>query len=242
VGVQTAAVFPGETAHGLQSLIETVFAEVFCQQESADGRYGRLLCDLPIEAEIEEIESAHSINVVQVDTIPVKLPIPGPNFSEIINKVRGMQSGKTLRREMSMLGPEPTFRSVSRACRDVAADLASGIKSANVREVNIQTVAIESIRDVVVGAIVGSALTPFFHVSQDFVGNLPEITLGGLAGSLITAVGTRSFKSVKAEVNRQNIEDSLQNSVKFSCVRHPAIEANHAATEGADIGADRRQL
>ena len=231
VAVQAAATFRGEPARGFQSLIETVFAEVFCKQEYAEGRYGRHLCDLPIETDVEEIEGASSLNVVRVETVDVRLPVPSANFSEIINRVREKGSGKNLRKAMAVVGAEPTFGRVENAWRQVADDLASTIGLAASKEVRLQTVAVETLRDVSVGVLVGSALSPFFfHSAQDIVSALPETTLTGFVGSLVTSIGVRSAKEIGAELRSQETREILRDSVRFSCVPHPTVLADRTAS------------
>src|SRR4051812_38433522 len=52
LAVQVAATYPSNVAKALQSLTETIFARPYCQEENAEGRYGRLLRDLPLVSEI----------------------------------------------------------------------------------------------------------------------------------------------------------------------------------------------
>ena len=226
LAVQVASTYPPDTANALQALIEMVFARPFCQEEGAEGRYGQLLRDLPLASGVEETEDARGIHVVRVETTALRLPEPGPNFSKIINTVREKESGKNLRRAMIDLGPEPTFASATKAWRDVAADLASEISSAKMREIKLQTVAVETGRGVACGVLAGGALGALIHGTDDLALPLMEATLAGFAGPLIDVVGTHFCKSALADSARQRITGPLENAVKFSCVRHPTIKAD----------------
>lgn len=227
LAVQVASTYPPDTAKALQTLIEMVFARPFCQEEGAEGRYGRRLRDLPSASQVDEAGDDRSINVVGVETITLGLPALGPNFSKIINTVREKQSGKNLRRAMSELGPEPTFASATNAWKDVAADLASGISSARMTEIKLQTVAVETGRGVICGVLAGGALAALLHQGADDIAfPLMEATLGGFAGPLVDAVGTHLYKSVQVDLARQESTGPLENAVRFSCVRHPTIKVD----------------
>ncbi len=224
LAVQLAATYHQKTARDLRDLMMTVFARPYCEQEGADGWYGRQVQALPLESEIEEAEAADRLHVVRVETIPLTLPKPEAHFADLINRVRSMPSGRALRREMGRLGPELTFASARKAWNDVAADLAGMLSSPRAVKLHVHAVAVETPKQVAYGVLVGTALAYAFHGPS---GPLPfaEAALGGISAPLLDRLVGSATRSYRRDRQRLALTESLRGAVRFSCVRHPTISS-----------------
>ena len=222
LAVQVAATYRKEEAEELQGLIETVFARPFCQDEGAEGRYGRLLRDLPFPLEVEEEETGIA-DVVKVEVLvkaPLRLPWPGPNFAEIIEKVRESASGKNLRGAMNQLGYDLTFATAKNAWEAVTADIASMASSPKMKEIELRMLAVTAGKGLFYGVMADLMLrTP--HSLDDVSSHLP----GPLLGTLFSVGGDLYPKLRQADLERQQISQPLEKAVEFTCVPHPTIKA-----------------
>jgi hypothetical protein len=104
------------------------------------GDAGRLLQDLPALLEVEKGETG-KVDVVKVETevkVPLTLPWPGPNFSNIIQTVRGEDSGIKLRTAMNQIGGDLTFEKANSAWQVVADDIASMAGRSKMKKIDLR--------------------------------------------------------------------------------------------------------
>ena len=222
LAVQVAATYGGKKAKELQDLIETVFARPFCQDEGAEGRYGRLLRDLPIPLEVEDEETGND-KVVKVETtirVPVRLPRPGPRFAKIIEEVRNSSSGKNLKTAMNQLGEDLIFVNATHAWQAVASDIASKASSTRVKEIELRMLVVTVGKESFWGAMADFMLHP-----PDRVMDVPSAFVGPLLGRLFSVGGDLYARRLQANLERERIAQQLEKSVEFTCVRHPTIKA-----------------
>lgn len=221
LAVQVAATYEKDQAKDLQNLVETVFARPFCLDEGADGRYGRMLRDLPVpledEGENSEISDLRKIEVLF--NIPLTLPLPGPNFGEVIETVRGSQSGRGLRSAMSQIGDDFTFSRVTNAWKAVAQEIAPMVGRKG-KQISVRMVVIPLIKETVWGTL------------TDFIARPPTSKRDALhraGGPFLrgaSEVGGEVLSKLRqADLERQRISRQLENAVEFSCVRHPTIKS-----------------
>ncbi len=219
VAVQIAGLY-GEHAPGFQSLIETVFASVFCEHEEAEGRYGNLLDHLPSLEEIEITERGESYGIVAIETIPLTLPIPGPKFSEVVNRVRSMPSCKALRTEMRRLELDPTFSRVEAAWRNVASDLADCIADNGRQSTPLQKVVIDTGKDTIAGIVSGGIISLPIHGVVSTMAGTPETVLSNAIGGAFFGTFLKWYlRSKQTEDLRLQYGLQLQNALKFTCVK-----------------------
>jgi hypothetical protein len=100
------------------------------------------------------------------------------------------------------------------------------ISSVELREFNLQTIAVDKGMGVVCGVLADNAVAGLLHSTGSLASQVTAATLGGFAGPMVDLVSSHFFKSVKADLMRQRITGPLENAVKFSCIRHPAIKVN----------------
>jgi hypothetical protein len=233
LAVQVAATYSEKEAKELQSLIETVFARPFCQDEGAEGRYGRLLRDLPLPLEVEDGETGIT-DLVKVEVkvnVPLRLPWPGPNFADIIGKVRENPSGINLRSAMNQLGSEANFGTVRNAWQAVAEDIASIASSTKVKEIDLRMLVVEAEKGFLWGAMADFALQPPRSL-DDVSSRLPV----PLLGALFSVGGELYPKLRQADLERQRISEPLEKAVEFTCVRHPAVKSDQESDrEGVPV-------
>ena len=143
LGYQVAALYPRHQASAIRKLLQTVFADVFCRNESATGRYSRALCELlNLRDDAGLAEAVRSGPVVRVETqirIPLRLPTPQSGFAKIVREVRGTEAGKRLRASMRNLGRSPDFVEQEHNWRAVADELAA--RTARFSRVNVLSIA-----------------------------------------------------------------------------------------------------
>lgn len=216
LAVQVAATYPKRVATELQSFVETVFARPFCDDEGADGRYGRLLQSLPTEPELEG--AGELIRLVHAEPMTLHLPAPRPGFGSVINRIREMPSGRRLKREMEQLGRDPKFVAVTAAWKDVAADMAALMHSSAAKEVELKAVVVELGKSIVTGVIFGDVIATAVHGlghSLPFV----EATAIGLTLPLYERMQNKGFSRLATEWKRQKTEERLADAIQFSCVQ-----------------------
>ncbi len=215
LAVQVASTYPNDAATALQSLVETVFARPFCQEENADGRYGRLLRSLPTDIELEN--AGESISLVHIEPSVLRLPTLRPGYSKIINAVREGKSGRNLRMAMGLFGADPIFSSVTKAWNDVADDLASLMNSSETRTIELHTVALRYGKSMLVGVAVGDLVARAFHGPHMAFPGL-EATIGGLAVPLFEAALDHLWNTTKIGLRRQRDAEAFKSAVAFSCI------------------------
>lgn len=221
VAVQVAATYKDQASE-LQDLIETVFATPFCQDEGADGRYGRRLRDLPIQ----EDRGGKTAPVVSVETrvsVPLTLPWPGAGFSKIIAGVRERESGKRLRRAMSSLAGDSAFETARAAWLAVAEDIASMATSAKMKKIDLGLLMLRVGEGTLWGALTDFTLHPPTHPQE----LLALLARGALHG--FYSLGGELYSNLRADVQRQRFRESLEASVDWACVRHPAVRPRPAS-------------
>lgn len=220
VAMQLAASFESASAANFRELIETVFGKPYCQEESAEGRYGRRLRALPTEVEIDDEGKLPDVRIVHVETIALRLPKPTADLPDIVQSIRHSQSGQKLRATMQHLGAEPTFGSVTGAWREVAESLASQVASAEMGPVTIRALAGETSRGAVIG-VLGSLVAPPIvgHGSPSIL----EAGLGTLIGSTLDVTGNIFGRRLRYELRRRQHAEVLGSAVQFSCVQHPVV-------------------
>ncbi len=216
VAMQLAASFEPKSASAFQELIETVFAEPYCQEERSEGRYGRKLQALPLAVELDQDGRLPDVRVVHVEPISVGLPTPDADLPQIIHSIREKPSGRRLRDTMQTMGSEPNFVAATRAWKDVAADLASSMSAAQTRKVTIHTLVGESVRGAVFGFLGELAWAP----ELDHGLHLP---LGAVTGATLDVSGNLLGRSLRFELKRSELVESLDSALQFSCVKHPLV-------------------
>ncbi len=224
LAVQVAATYAEKEATELQDLIETVFARPFCQDEGAEGRYGRLLRDLPFAMEADEQRDVGVVDVVKVEVevkIPLRLPVPGPNFAEIIEKIREKDSVKDLRRAMNQLGRDATFTNATNAWHAVSADIASLVSPTEMRETELQMLLVKAGKGLFWGVLADFAWGPPHDVKELFSRLVPPFV-----GALFSVGGDMCPKLIRADLEQQRITRQLEQAVEFSCVPHPTIKTD----------------
>jgi hypothetical protein len=218
LAVQVAATYESEAAQ-LQSLIESVFARPFCEEEGAEGRYSNVLRDLPYASDGEEDREANDIQTLKVEVavkIPLSLPSPGPNFANTMNDLRSRDSAKHLRAAMRNLGQEATFTTVENAWKWVSQDMASLIASRNRKKVNLWMLAVRAGRSAICGAVMDFLLRPT-------VDDVAVRLLGPATGALVDVGGGMFAKLARADLERQRITPQIEQAVRVRCVPHPTI-------------------
>lgn len=225
LAVQVAATYGNKEAKQLQGLIETVFARPFCQDEGAEGRYGYALRDLPLpmEGEQEGATRVVKVKVELVDRIFLSLPAPGPNFADIIQKLREKDSAKQLRNAMSQLGDDATFTAGKNAWQAVSADMASLVGSSNTKKIELSLVLVSAGRGAFCGAMADFLIHPPSS-SQELVSRLPA----PFVGALFDVGGGVCVKLAQADLERQRITSQLEQAVEFSCVPHPTVKSDNS--------------
>lgn len=224
LAVQVAAIYGEREAKELQDLIETVFARPFCEEEDAEGRYGSLLRELPFLLKDEGRENAgpvDAVKVIEAVKIPVGLPSPGPNFANIIGKLRQLDSMKQLRKAMNQLGRDTKFANATDAWNAVAADLAGLVSKNNLKEINMWVVLVEAGKAAFCGAMADFLIRPPSDV-HDLAFRLPE----RLGKALFEVGGGLGIKLGQVDLERQRLTELLEQAVEFSCVPHPTIKAD----------------
>lgn len=221
LAVQVAATYEEKQAKDLQHLIETVFARPFCEDEGADGRYGRLLRDLPFPVEDEgESNAVPDLRKIEVSVkVPLALPLPGSDFGEVIQKVRESKSGRNLREAMSQIGDgDPTFSKATDAWRAVAQEIAPLVGRSG-KQISIKMVVVPLVKETIWGALTEFVASPPTD-KKDAAHRLVGPFLRG-----VSEVGGELLKNLRrADLEGQRISRQLEDAVDFNCVRHPTIK------------------
>jgi hypothetical protein len=217
LAVQVAATY--QAAKPLQDLIESVFARPFCQDEGADGRYGKALRDLPIDV------PRNTGKVLKVETqvaVPLTLPWPGPGFSRIIATVREMNSGKRLRKAMLNLSRDLAFTYARAAWFDVADDIASLAAAKKMKKIDLQLLLMRVGEGVLWGALADLTRHPPESLEQILDPLLGGATDGALHG--VYSLGGDLY-SHRHTFETDELRPQLANSVDWACVPHPTVPA-----------------
>jgi len=218
VAVQVAATYGGKSAVDLQDLIETVFARSFCQDEGADGRYGKLLRDLP-EASDSNEETTPDLRKVEVQvTIPVTLPLPRAKFGETIRAIRDSKIGSDLRNAMVHLGEEPNFARATNAWQEVSHELERQVGRDHHR-IDVKMIATDLARYTAVGTLAEFAVRPPKSVKE-----AAGCALGPFVAGTCEIGGDVLHKLYRDDLQKQTFSRQLRDAVDFSCVRHPSIK------------------
>lgn len=104
LAIQVAASYEPSVARSLQTLTESVFAQPFCQDEKAAGRYGRAVGSVPEDSGLKYGDARPVIADFKLSKIG--LPLPHKGFGEVINRVRDGKSVQDLRNAMQNLGKD----------------------------------------------------------------------------------------------------------------------------------------
>jgi hypothetical protein len=224
LAIALASTFPGKAAMELQKLVETVFATPFCQEEQAEGRYGKRLRDLPIASDVTPEGKLPEVYIVNTEIVSLRLPKPTADLPAIINQVKEGQSGQRLRYAMANLGVEPDFKTAVNAWRDVADDLSSSMASSDTMEIALVAMLGNTIRGAILGFFAGLAATPLVsHTSPSILENAISAGLGGVADLSLNLLN-RSVPSIRNQLKRDKLQDALREAVQFSCIPHPVIQ------------------
>lgn len=220
LAVQAAATYSPRGAAAMQKLIETVFAVPFCQDEEAEGRYGRALSELPLPLADEEGETGID-RVVRVEIkvqIPrdMYMPRPEPGYAEVIQSVRE-NSGKDLRNAVARIGTDFDFARVERAWRNVADEIASRVvNKSKLHKLDSWSILASVGKEVSWGIIVDLMIKP--HSALEPFSLLPK-----LMGAGLSACGDYVYKLRRVDLQRQEISEKLDRAVEFRCVDIPRL-------------------
>ena len=217
LAVQVAATY--EQAQHLQDLIEMVFARPFCQDEDADGRYGKALRDLPIPTKMQR----KGTKIMKVETtiaVPLALPWPGPGFSRVIDAVRTKNSGKRLRTAMRDLANDLAFTEATAAWRDVADDIATLAAAKKLEKIDLHMLMMRVGDGITYGTLVDLTLHPP-KTPEQFVEFLTGVAGGALHG--IYSLGGDLYSNLRVETEREAMRQQLIDSVDWACVPHPTV-------------------
>lgn len=104
LGEELAALFDGTLRKGMQRLLQTTFADVFCQNELADGHFSPALTELLFEARSGGDTEEPVVRIETELNLSARLPELKPGFGQVIREVRDTTAGRALRQEMAELG------------------------------------------------------------------------------------------------------------------------------------------
>lgn len=124
LGEELAALFDRTRQNGMQKLMQTTFADVFCQNELADGHFSPALTELlfrPLSG------GDRDEPVVRIDTelnLSARLPALKPGFGKVIREVRDTQAGREFRLEVAEIGKHPNLERFKFKWDSVAEEIA----------------------------------------------------------------------------------------------------------------------
>jgi len=227
IAVQLAATYD-EAAADLQAVVESVFAQRFCEDEGAQGRYGKSLRSIPLRERKPYYDS--DIYVVDVQYIEMNLPAPEHGFGDVINEVRSRRSCANLRNAMDALGSEPTFTSATRAWREVADDIASLTKLKQRRQFHLMARILSVAQSSAYGVAADLLLRPV-HLLPQVLDPTKAALLGGvfeLGADLCNELGG----AIRRDIKSHSLADKLEAAIDFSCVKHKTVKDR----EHSDMG------
>jgi len=267
IAVRVAATYPKDAANELQSLIETVFANPYCKREGADGRYGRHVDDLPIEVDLSsqmddsQEETAGRIEVVELDAIDVKLPLPEPGFAKVVNEVR-RESGKNLRKAIITLDSavidreeqaiDKAIHATMDAWKLVADDFATKYSRLNIETIDARVSAftMNTRKGISYGLLTGygaetikwayNALNSPEPMTSPFpvwtvLGTSVGVISGALHSGLVELAGDFVFNELQRRRNQIEMRSKLENAVAWKRRLHPAIDATPKTSKHVEI-------
>lgn len=218
---QIADLYGSKDSNDMKSLIQSVFAGVFCKREGASGRYDDKISEI-IEYSEEDIDCDEFLKerIIVYANEDVKVPLPrigkmekiDQTFGEILSEVRNSDNCKELRRKLQSPTENTSINKIVDDWRSVASELSE--KVINKEFVNIRTSLIGIGESLFTGTMV-SVATGLKTGSWEIPAILESLVLGGTV-----AAGWEPVKRILGYLKEKpEIRKEIENMVKFRCVK-----------------------